>query len=325
MKFYKFNPRFPKASINLPLTVIFLEQWTLLTITGKDYRDYLQGQLTLDIKKLKPNQSYQSAHCNARGKMLTNLLLFNYGEGLGWIIRSSVHQLQLATLKKYAIFSKVSISKNNKVILLGVAGFQAREALANLYSILPNKDCPVIHFNHTLLLWFNIPSERFIIITDVNMVHKLTSQLSDLKSQFNDSRQWVALDIEAGIPIIDVTNSCKFLPQAANLQNLNGISFNKGCYLGQEMVTRAKFRGANKHALYWLSGHSNYIPDITDYLELQISNDQWKDSGTILATCLLANNELWIQAILKNNLSLDSVLRVKKDGNSSLSIKKVFY
>ncbi|WWP01338.1 MAG: tRNA-modifying protein YgfZ [Candidatus Dasytiphilus stammeri] len=325
MKFYNSNTIFPQSSMNLAFTFIFLEQWTLLTITGRDYIDYLQGQLTLDIKKLKLNQSCQSAHCNARGKMLTNLLLFHYGEGLGWIVRSSVHQLQLAALKKYAIFSQVLISKNDKAILLGIAGFKARETLTNFYSVLPNKDCPVIHFNHTLLLWFNRPSERFIIITDINMVKKLISKLLDIKAHFNDSRQWVALDIEAGIPIIDVTNSCKFLPQATNLQNLNGISFNKGCYLGQEMVTRAKFRGVNKHALYLLSGHSNYIPDTTDYLELQISNDQWKESGTILASCLMANNELWIQAILKNNLPLDSVLRLKKDGNSSLSIQKVFY
>ncbi|WWO97922.1 MAG: tRNA-modifying protein YgfZ [Candidatus Dasytiphilus stammeri] len=321
MKFYPFNSKFPQASINLPLTFISLEQWILLTITGRDYIDYLQGQLTLDIKKLKPNQSYQTAHCNARGKMLTNLLLFHYGEGLGWIVRRSVHQIQLAELKKYAIFSQVLISKNDKVILLGVAGFEARKTLANLYSVLPDKDCPVVNLNHTLLLWFNHPSERFIIVTNLNLV----KELSDIQSQFNNSRQWVTLDIEAGIPIIDVNNSCKFLPQAANLQNLNGISFNKGCYLGQEMVTRAKFRGANKHALYLLSGNSNYIPDITDDLQLQISNDQWQDSGTILASCLMANNELWIQAILKNNLPLDSIWRVKKDSNSRLSIHKFFY
>ncbi|WWO99168.1 MAG: tRNA-modifying protein YgfZ [Candidatus Dasytiphilus stammeri] len=321
MKNYPFNSRLPQASINLPLTFISLEEWILLTITGRDYIDYLQGQLTLDIKKLKPNQSYQTAHCNARGKMLTNLLLFHYGEGLGWIVRRSVHQRQLSELKKYAIFSQVLISKNEKAILLGVAGFKARETLANLYSILPDKYCPVINLNHTILLWFNHPSERFIIVTDINRIKNLL----DIQSQLNNSRQWLTLDIEAGIPIIDVNNSCKFLPQATNLQNLNGISFNKGCYLGQEMVTRAKFRGANKHALYLLSGKSNYIPDITDYLQLQISNDQWQDSGTILASCLMANNELWIQAILKNNLPLDSIWRVKKDSNSRLLIHKVFY
>ncbi|CDL16218.1 Folate-dependent protein for Fe/S cluster synthesis/repair in oxidative stress [Klebsiella pneumoniae IS46] len=74
------------------------------------------------------------------------------------------------------------------------------------------------------------------------------------EAQFNNSQQWLALNIEAGLPVIDSANSGQFIPQATNLQALGGISFKKGCYTGQEMVARAKFRGANKRALWTLSG-----------------------------------------------------------------------
>ncbi|WP_444859832.1 CAF17-like 4Fe-4S cluster assembly/insertion protein YgfZ, partial [Escherichia coli] len=45
------------------------------------------------------------------------------------------------------------------------------------------------------------------------------------------------------------------------LQALGGISFKKGCYTGQEMVARAKFRGANKRALWLLTGSASRLQD----------------------------------------------------------------
>ena len=80
------------------------------------------------------------------------------------------------------------------------------------------------------------------------------------EAELNNSQQWLALNIEAGFPVIDAANSGQFIPQATNLQALGGISFKKGCYTGQEMVARAKFRGANKRALWLLAGSASRLP-----------------------------------------------------------------
>ncbi len=56
-----------------------------------------------------------------------------------WIERRSVREPQLTELKKYAVFSKVTIAPDDERVLLGVAGFQARAALANLFSELPSR------------------------------------------------------------------------------------------------------------------------------------------------------------------------------------------
>ncbi|MBN0795851.1 tRNA-modifying protein YgfZ, partial [Pseudomonas aeruginosa] len=88
-------------------------------------------------------------------------------------------------------------------------------------------------------------------MTDVDTANRVTDALRG-EAQFNNSQQWLALNIEAGLPVIDSANSGQFIPQATNLQALGGISFKKGCYTGQEMVARAKFRGANKRALWTL-------------------------------------------------------------------------
>ncbi len=94
------------------------------------------------------------------------------------------------------------------------------------------------------------------------MAEQLIGKLHD-QAELNDSGQWLALEIEAGYPVIDAANSAQLIPQATNLQALEGISFSKGCYTGQEMA-RAKFRGANKRALYWLEGKAARAPQAAE-------------------------------------------------------------
>ncbi|MCT6533138.1 hypothetical protein N4297_15200, partial [Staphylococcus aureus] len=68
-------------------------------------------------------------HCDAKGKMWSNLRLFHRGEGFAYLERRSVLDSQLAEIKKYAVFSKLTIAADSEAVLLGVAGFQARAAL----------------------------------------------------------------------------------------------------------------------------------------------------------------------------------------------------
>jgi len=57
------------------------------------------------------------------------------------------------------------------------------------------------------------------------------------------SEAWATLDIEAGMPTLVPATADQFLPQMLNLQSLNGVSFTKGCFVGQEVVSRMEHRG----------------------------------------------------------------------------------
>ncbi|MDU7296786.1 MAG: tRNA-modifying protein YgfZ, partial [Klebsiella pneumoniae] len=229
---------------------------------------------------------------------------------------------QLTELKKYAVFSKVTIAANDDLVLLGVAGFQARAALAPLFAALPDAATPVVSEGATSLLWFEHPGERFLLVTDVDTANRVTDALRG-EAQFNNSQQWLALNIEAGLPVIDSANSGQFIPQATNLQALGGISFKKGCYTGQEMVARAKFRGANKRALWTLSGTASRVPEAGEDLELKMG-DNWRRTGTVLAAVQLDDGSLMVQVVMNNDMEPDSVFRVRDDAGS-LSIKPLPY
>ncbi|MRS14266.1 tRNA-modifying protein YgfZ [Enterobacteriaceae bacterium RIT691] len=314
MAFTPFPPRQPAASARLPLTLMTLDDWALATITGKDSESYLQGQVTADVAQLTEHQHLLAAHCDAKGKMWSTLRVFREAEGFGWIERRSLRDAQLAELKKYAVFSKVTIAADDTRVLLGVAGFQARAALANLFTTLPDSDTQVVREDDSTLLWLEHPAERFLLIVSEETAHRITDALKS-EATLNNSQQWLALNIEAGMPVIDTVNSAQFIPQATNLQALGGISFKKGCYTGQEMVARAKFRGANKRALWSLAGSASRIPEAGEDVEMQMG-DNWRRTGTVLAAVMLDDGRVLVQIVMNNDMEPDSLFRVRDDAGS---------
>lgn len=107
----------------------------------------------------------------------------------------------------------------------------------------------------------------------------------------------------ASAPTIYPETSEKFLPHELNLQNLNAISFNKGCYTGQEIIARMQYRGKLKTHLYQATVNSETTPergadiyrekepcgtlvdydqiDSTTYHLLLITTEQHKNSGVL--------------------------------------------
>lgn len=99
MAFTPFPPRQPSSSARLPLTLMTLDDWALATITGPDGEKYLQGQITADVSHLTADQHLLAAHCDAKGKMWSNLRVFHRDGGFAWIERRSLREAQLTELK----------------------------------------------------------------------------------------------------------------------------------------------------------------------------------------------------------------------------------
>lgn len=313
--------QFPFESHSLPLVLISLENWELIHLHGLDAEKYLQGQVTADVATLTQSHAL-TAHCDPKGKMWSDLRLFHHLEGFSYLLRSSIADTQLAELKKYAVFSKVTFEKKNELKLLGVAGKGARAALSAVFSILPDEQNQVVTDGDSTLLYFSLPTERFLVVTTEATAQTIVQTLG--APQVSDE-QWLALDIEAGFAVIDQENSAQHLPQAANLQALpDGISFKKGCYTGQEMVARAKFRGANKRAMYLLKGTGSTPPNIGEGVEWQLG-DKWRRTGTVLATVRLGDGKIYVQIIMNNDMEPDSVFRVMGDEQSHLTIVPLPY
>ncbi|MCR3754860.1 MAG: folate-binding protein [Candidatus Westeberhardia cardiocondylae] len=313
MTFLKLLPNFlPIPSQKLPLTLIYLYDWVLVTINEIDAKKYLQGQFTCDLLSLKKNHFSFSGQCNETGKILSTFYVFNYKKknSIAYITRKSIHNKQINQLLKYSIFSQIKITTHNDTLLIGLSGKNA----INVFKIFFHRTLnvliqPVMMHNNYVALYFNFPIPRFLLITYKNTIQKLQNKLKNF-AKFRNSKQWLALDIEAKYPIIDDISYNKFFPQDINLQYLNGINFNKGCYIGQEMIMKYQYKKNIRFSLYFLISKGKKLPLSGENLEINIQN-QWYFIGKVLTSCKMINNNIWIQAILKNQLISNNIIRTE--------------
>ncbi|WP_027253581.1 tRNA-modifying protein YgfZ [Photobacterium halotolerans] len=290
------------ADAPLPsLALVNLTQWGLVTLVGQDSISYLQGQVTCDVVSLDTRQSTLGAHCDAKGKMRTIFRLFHHRDGLGWLQRQSVMDAQLPELKKYAIFSKTTIEASTDV-LLGLTGEQAQ---ATIDSMLGGEG-EVRAFDKGTAV--KIDPQRWLLAVDSAAAGEIAEKIA-AKAVLSDGSLWDLYDIRQALPRVDTETELEFIPQSMNLQALNGISFKKGCYTGQETVARAKWRGINKRAMYIVSGQAEHCPKAGDVLERSVG-DNWRKGGTIIAGYQFSDQQSLALVVLPNDLEENTAFRL---------------
>lgn len=306
-----FKKKIPVISSELsPLTIILLDTWIFIKLHGVDAIQHLHNQFTCDVKNLKNNQYSFSAHCNAQGKIITNMYVFYYNtQEIAYIEPKNIYEKQISIIQKYAIFSNIVITPDYNSYIIGITGINARKYLNQFFFTLPDCINTVIHHQDAIIMHFHLPIERFLlIITNKNLLISLLNKPQPFSIQYNDYYQWILLDIESGYPYIDSATSELFFPQSINLDKLNGISFNKGCFIGQEIIARIQYNKLNKQLLYHLQGklnennHNLPLLQSGDSISIQINNNKWKKIGTILQICQIKNNLIYIQAILNKSI-----------------------
>ncbi|WP_413110983.1 tRNA-modifying protein YgfZ [Thaumasiovibrio sp. DFM-14] len=280
------------------LALHHLSQWEVITVTGTDARHYLQGQLTCDVVTMPENSVSFAAHCDAKGRMHSAMRVFSTSNGYGYLQRRSVTPKQVAELKKYAVFSKVDITVDER-ILLGLSGMNATAFIEQLFT----GDGAIRH--HADSMAIQVAPQRWVIMAEASLADTLmtTNELT-----LASTALWELYEIEAACPRIDEATWGTHLPQALNLQAVGGISFKKGCYTGQEMVARAKYRGINKRAMFIVRGHCDTTPCAGDEVERQVG-DSWRRGGVIIAGCRADDGEAIALAVLPNDLELETALR----------------
>jgi len=295
-------------------------------LTGEDNKKFLQGQLTCDLDKLSPRQSVLGAHCDAKGKMLAVLRLVQLEHTVLALQVLENVEPHLPSLKKYAVFSKVDISNASaKYHCTGLTG-RAALAWADTLSEHPLSDeQDTIVTQYGLISSFplmNDDTPRLLIVATEQQQVALTSALSELEVSRLGEDEWFALDNLSGTPQISPAIDAQFVPQMLNMQMINGISFNKGCYIGQETVARMHFRGLNKRAMFIVRSSSHIEADAGDSLERQIG-ENWRNAGTVISVSQLGEQTI-ICGVLPSDIELDSQLRLK-DSDTLLSLSAPAY
>ena len=151
----------------------------------------------------------------------------------------------------FVMRSSVTIDDlSNQLVRIGVSGPDAEQQLSSLVDHLPENIDDTVNANNIQVIRLR-PTlyQRFLVITDSIHAEKVWSHL-DVQSTPVSREPWELLDIRAGAPSITLKTQESFVPQMVNLQALNGLSFTKGCYPGQEVVARMEYLGKLKRKMY---------------------------------------------------------------------------
>ncbi|MCE2597317.1 tRNA-modifying protein YgfZ [Motilimonas cestriensis] len=305
------------------LALCKLDSWDLISVRGEDRVSFLQGQLTCDVSKLEPGQQTMAAQCNAQGKTISVFRLIVLEDRILLTQPKSVSAIQLPALKKFAVFSKVEIEIESEYQMLGLLGAKSGQYIAQ------HIDAAAAHDKSRLLpdgalIKQPYPSLRYLVILKNNVAETVLNELTEHAELFTDGI-WNALNIASGVGFIEEKISSEFIPQALNLEELDGICFTKGCYIGQETIARAKYRGANKRAMFILTGRASDKPNTGDTIELKLG-DNWKRVGQVISGCQYGDLHIELLAVLpKDSDANNSQFRIKEQPESTLYIAPLPY
>ncbi|MCY7296614.1 tRNA-modifying protein YgfZ [Alteromonas sp. a30] len=304
------NPR-SGTLMHCPIT-----QKSIIQISGEDSQKFLQSQLTANLDELEIGTSQFACQCNAKGKTLAIFHVIAFPEKYLLITDSGCVENSLRELKKYAVFSKVVIDDvSDQYQLIGVSGDELPESVTPL----PSTHLQSTICNNSAVTRFDVPESRWLFLLEND-----APEITELQKQaIMSENEWDIMDIQAGIPKLAQAQSEEYVPQMMNLQALNAISFNKGCYMGQEVVARTKYLGKNKRAGAILLSESEVNIESGDTFELQLG-ENWRRIGTCLYGAS-AHGKTWAFAVTPNDLEADSNIRLQNHPEAVFTLQKLPY
>lgn len=204
-----------------------LEGWRLLTISGEDRRAFLQGQLTQDVTKARTDATCLAGHADAKGRLLWTGHLFAREDSLCLLVPQALAEALLGRLRMFVLRARVTVSLSDPGL------FGIPEESAATLQVVPGWQLLRIPADRSRRLCIG-PAAGGTGAPDITTIA---------------AADWRLADIRSGIPAVLPETSGEFVPQMLNLDLLDGISFNKGCYTGQEIVARTHYLGRVKRRM----------------------------------------------------------------------------
>ncbi|OOY39329.1 hypothetical protein BOV90_09855, partial [Solemya velum gill symbiont] len=224
-----------------------LKHLAILIIEGEERETFLQGQLTNDVREVTQGESQLTGICTPKGRMLANMRMFPGDSRYYLVLAKELAEAIQKRLGMFILRSKVTISSgSDDYALLGVSG-EAAELLPEAAQ-LTQADQAVLADDGCTLVRVAGESPRYMIVGPVDAIEARRQSLQE-SAESADDATWQLDDIRAGLPLIQEPTVEAFVPQMTNMGLINGISFTKGCYTGQEVVARMQYLGKLKRRM----------------------------------------------------------------------------
>ncbi|MBA2648173.1 MAG: folate-binding protein YgfZ [Legionella sp.] len=221
-----------------------LSYLTVLKLQGDKALAFLQGQLTSDLLKVSDSRMMPSAQCNLKGRVLALLDIIQW-QGLQLVLPKDLVEKTQYALEKTAQLSRVSFREESSLKLFGFF-LQNHDDVFPVEEIFSEEQYTQVSSQG--YCFYHLGEGFYIFITLEGLAPALCQPFID-KDQFLGSNTWHALRLMHNQFDIYPESRGLFLPHKLGLQNTDYISFDKGCYKGQEIIARMHYRATLKHEL----------------------------------------------------------------------------
>jgi folate-binding protein YgfZ len=302
-----------------------LDDWCIISVKGKETFTFLQTQTTNDVLQIQIGQGQNNAITDRQARLIANFSVHRTAENEALImVESSQKELLLNHIKTYLFREEVEFTALNYT-LLALQGPKSPLVLEKIFEdqSLPDKPNDTAQLtldgNQVALILRSLTGEEGHILCFQNelkdsLIQKILNTETPLIEVGKTARE--VLRIEAGIPIFGKDMDQKNILPETGLEH-SCVSYNKGCYIGQEVIARIKTYGAANFALMGLIIEGSDLPPYNGTLRL---GD--KKIGTIKSSVrsVSLGKIISLAYIQKDHRSPDIDLEATID-NSSVKVK----
>ena len=232
------------------LRATLLPHLTVLRASGPDAASFLQGQFSNDTRLLADGRTQLSACSTSHGRVIAIARLRQTEDAIYLLVPTDLAAKLLAHLRKFLLRAKVALVHAHDLqvgaIVTGTADSGATLARFEEGAMTLS---PVPMSGSTEVVTFQYAPGREIVAAPP-AAWRAISGLSLNRPSPRAANEWNLADIRAGLPQVYPAASEQFVPQMLNLDLIDGISFTKGCYSGQEIVARTQNLGRIKRRTF---------------------------------------------------------------------------
>lgn len=232
--------------------VSFTQDWMgILKLTGSERHTWLQGMVTNEVEKLKAGEGCYAAHLNAQGKVVAQMTVLAEVDAIWLIVEQTAAEKLAAVFDRLIIMEDVQVQNASaEYDVLGLIGPQAGVVLrAWAGKALAAK----VDLGYDLI----VPKDGAVLASE---------GLAAAGATKVDPEIWNILRTESGLPVygvdIDETTTMPELGQ-------RGISYDKGCYIGQEVVARIKYIGHVNRRFVGFVCEEGELPEVRSTVQVQ--------------------------------------------------------
>ena len=224
--------------------VFILEDRGVLYINGSDTNEFLQNLITNDIYKVNDKNSCYASLLTPQGKYLFDFIIIKHKQGYFLDCEKNQIDQLIDRLNIYKLNSKIEILNLSNEFEVAVISKEKFLALENAKDIVGN----TVKYNGDPVALD--PRSKNLGGRLIANLEKLNLSLKSLGLKSEDPKKYYTLSHKLGIPQVN-TNKLqeKIFGLECNFEELNGIDFKKGCYVGQENTARMKLKNKLRRKL----------------------------------------------------------------------------